>query len=159
MCHYRLQITVSEMENLDKMVDKLTVKIQNANDCLAEFKKNISAQVFQGQKPYPSVKLIKKEDTFQNDQIQYYEFVVNVVAEHNDESIDVEEKCDEIVMDGLTFKEVKELKQCDEMHNDILEKDINEDTSKPKIIKKINDNEVHIFLFYILSYMVVRNLK
>lgn len=34
-------------------------------------------------------------------------------------------------MDGLTdSKEVKELKQCDETHNDILEKDMKEDTSE-----------------------------
>lgn len=135
------------MENLDKMVDKLIAKIQNVNEHKVELNKNKSAQVFQKQQLYTSVKSIKS-DTVQNAQIQYDDFVsvINVIPEYDDKAISDEEKCDKIIIDGLTeSKEIKELKQCNKMHN-ILKKDIKED--KPTIIKNINDNERCVYTIY-----------
>lgn len=48
--------TVSAMENLGKMADELAVKIQYANECIAEFNKNICTQILQEQQLHPSVK-------------------------------------------------------------------------------------------------------
>ncbi|XP_036151193.1 cylicin-1 isoform X2 [Monomorium pharaonis] len=127
----------NKMENLDKMVDKLAIKIQNANKCVAELNKNIPAKVFQKQQLYPSVTHIKNEDTFQNEQIQYDDFipVINAVMEH-DEANDIEE---ELVMDVLTdFKKVKGVKQCDKMHNK-FERDVKKNTSEPKINDRLTN--------------------
>ncbi|XP_071573303.1 uncharacterized protein [Temnothorax nylanderi] len=115
--HDRSITLENKMENLDKMADKLAVKLQDIKKHIAEINKNISAQVFQKQQTYPNVKFVKEEDPSNDDQIKY-NFVSIINTEHDDKSssIDIDKKFDEIVMDVLDCKEVKELEQCDEMH-------------------------------------------
>lgn len=135
------------------MADKLAAKLQNIKKHIAEINENISAQVFQKQQTYPNVKFVKEEDPSNDDQIKY-KFVSIINTEHDDKSssIDIDKKFDEIVMDVLDCKEVKELEQCDKMH--VLENGVKEDTSKPKIIKKINDNEVRIYFSLSILYFI-----
>jgi len=129
---------------------------------MTKLNENISAQVYQEQQLYPNVKSMKTDPFRKDEVVQYNEFIpiINVVTEHCNETIDIKEKLDGIVIDELTeskeVKEIKEFKQCNETYNN-KERDTEKDTFESKKIKNIDDNNVRIYFisFYFVFFLVI----